>query len=242
SSTITPSYNYNSVNHPITPTQGRSVSASLGFSGSFIGGNVNQILPTLDMRYFRKGLKKNHVIGMHFLGQHVTGYGGKVAPPFNRFYMGGENDIRGFQIWGVSPVAWVPTQANINVLNSDGSPRQQKTVDPATGATSFTNITQQIPAYQMVFPGGDTKFVGNFEYRIPIFGPLTMALFVDAGLNKLVNASQLKLNPGRVGDLNNLFPEAAFPGRAIIAQGTQLLRTSTGVEFQVLMPVVNAPF
>src|SRR5262249_12643053 len=108
SSTITPSYSYNSVNHPITPTQGRSISASLSFAGSVLGGNMNQIEPTLDVRYFRKGLKKNHVIGMHFLGQHVTGYGGKVAPPFNRFYMGGENDIRGFQIWGVSPIAWVP--------------------------------------------------------------------------------------------------------------------------------------
>jgi outer membrane protein insertion porin family len=165
-----------------------------------------------------------------------------VAPPFSRFFMGGENDVRGFQIWGVSPIAWVPTEADVPVLNPDGTPRQQRYVDPVTGAASLQNVFQKIPSYQMVFPGGDTKFVSNFEYRIPIFGPLTVALFADAGLNKLANSSQLKLNPGRVDELNGKFPEAAFPGRAIIAQGTQKLRTSVGVEFQVLMPVVSAPF
>jgi outer membrane protein insertion porin family len=241
SSTISPSYTYNSVNHPITPTGGKSLSATVQFAGSVLGGNVNQIEPIIDAKYFRGGLKKGHVIGMHLLARYVTGYGGKVAPPFNRFYMGGENDIRGFQIWGISPIAWVPTQASVNVLNNDGSPRQQKVVD-ANGVATLQNVTQQIPSYQMVFPGGDTNFIGNFEYRIPIFGPVNLAFFMDAGINKLANISQLALNPGRVSDLNNLFPEAAFPGRAVVAPGTQAIRTSTGVELQVMMPVVNAPF
>jgi len=241
SSTISPSYTYNSVNHPITPTGGKSLSASVQFAGSVLGGNVNQIEPVVDAKYFRGGLKKGHVIGMHVLARYVTGYGGKVAPPFNRFYMGGENDIRGFQIWGISPVAWVPTQASVNVLNNDGSPRQQKVVD-ANGVATLQNVTQQIPAYQMVFPGGDTNFIGNFEYRIPIFGPVQLAIFADAGINKLANIGQLKLNPDRVTSLNSLFPEAAFPGRAVVAPGTQAIRTSTGLELQVMMPVVNAPF
>ena len=38
------------------------------------------------------------------------------------------------------------------------------------------------------------------------------------------------------------FPQANFSGRAYIAPGTQKLRASTGLELQVLMPVVNAPF
>jgi hypothetical protein len=54
--------------------------------------------------------------------------------------------------------------------------------------------------------------------------------------------SQLTLNPGRVGNLNAAFPQAAFDGRARIAAGTQNVRSSTGVELQVMMPVVNAPF
>src|SRR5258705_501477 len=38
------------------------------------------------------------------------------------------------------------------------------------------------------------------------------------------------------------FPDASFSGKALIAPGTQGPRMSTGLELQVLMPVVNAPF
>ena len=47
----------------------------------------------------------------------------------------------------------------------------------------------------MIFPGGDTQGVGNFEYRIPIVGPVTLALFSDAGMNKILRPSQLTMNP-----------------------------------------------
>src|SRR5207302_11165238 len=119
-----------------------SLSASIQFAGSILGGNVNQLEPIIDAKYFRKGFSKGHVIGMHGLARYVTGYGGKVAPPTNRFYMGGENDIRGFDIWGISPVAYIPTVGTVNVLNTDGSPKQQKSLDPTTGAVTFTNVTQ----------------------------------------------------------------------------------------------------
>jgi outer membrane protein insertion porin family len=94
----------------------------------------------------------------------------------------------------------------------------------------------------MVFPGGDTNVIANFEYRIPIFGPVTLAAFFDAGVNRLSNTSQLKINPSRITDLNDLFPEAAYKDRALVNKGTQLIRSSTGLELQVLMPVFNQPF
>jgi outer membrane protein insertion porin family len=169
-----------------------------------------------------------------------VGYGGKVAPPFARYYTGGENDIRGFEIWGISPIAFLPTDATINVLNNDGTARQQKVI--VNGVPTFQNVTEVIPVYQLVFPGGDTNVVGNFEYRIPIVGPVTLAYFLDAGIDKLSLPSQLKLNPSRITQLNQEFPQADFTGQAVIAPGTQKPRASTGLELQVLMPVVNAPF
>ncbi len=240
-SQIIPSYNYNTVNHPITPTAGKRLSVTTVFSGSVLGGNVNTIEPVIDAAYFRSGFKKGHVIGMHFSGRFISGYGGKVAPPFSRFYMGGENDIRGFEIWGISPFAYIPSQASVNVLNSDGSPRVQKAVNP-DGSITFQNVTQSIPVYQFVAPGGDTALVTNFEYRIPIVGPVTLAIFGDAGVNRLTQSGQLRLNPDRISQLNSFFPEASFSGKAVIAKGTQAIRSSTGLELQVLMPVVNAPF
>jgi outer membrane protein insertion porin family len=171
----------------------------------------------------------------------VTGYSGRVAPPFNRFYMGGENDIRGFDIWGISPMAYVPSEATVTVLNNDGSARQQRFVD-ANGQEVISPVTQRIPTYQLIFPGGDTQGVVNLEYRIPIFGPVILAGFFDVGVNKISRVNQLRLNPTRVNELNAAFPQAGFNAQAKIAPGTQDMRASTGLELQVMMPVVNAPF
>ena len=69
-----------------------------------------------------------------------------------------------------------------------------------------------------------------------------MALFTDAGINRILRPSQLTIDPARTTDLNNQFPQAGFDGRVIIAKGTEKIRVSSGVEFQVMLPVVNAPF
>jgi outer membrane protein insertion porin family len=232
-STITPSYTYNSINNPINPSGGRELFFSLGFSGSELGGNVNTIQPTFDMKYFHAGLKKGHVVGVHLSARMIIGYGGKTAPPFSRFFMGGENDVRGFYDWTISPIVYLPSDiASVQVYNTDGTVRTQKGVP----------ITMTVPSYQVTFPGGDTSTVGNFEYRIPIVGPVTLAIFADAGMDRLVFPYQLHLNPQRTAELNAEFPQAGFTGISYIQPGSQKLRTSTGLELQVLMPVVNAPF
>jgi outer membrane protein insertion porin family len=165
-SAITPSFTYNTVNHPITPTAGKSLSVSLKFAGSVLGGNVNEIEPVIDAKYFRKSpFNAKHVLGFHFSGRYVTGYGGKTAPPFDRFFMGGENDVRGFDIWRISPIAFVPIEGSVDLLNNDGTPRQQRVLDN-NGNPQFIGVKQKIPSYQLVTPGGDTALVGNFEYRI----------------------------------------------------------------------------
>ncbi|MBV9304212.1 MAG: outer membrane protein assembly factor BamA [Acidobacteriaceae bacterium] len=240
-STITPSYAYNTVDHPIIPTRGLRLNVSAGFSGSVIGGNVNTLQPVLDVAYFRRGIWRRNVMGFHFNARFITGYGGKVAPPYSRYYMGGEDDIRGFDLLTISPIGYVPSSANIPVLNNDGTQRVQQVVGPK-GAIGTIAVTQTVPVYQFITPGGDTASFFNYEYRIPIIGPVTLAPFVDAGVDRLSLASQLGLNPARVEQLNALFPQADFSRRAVIAPGTQKPRVSSGIELQVLMPVVNAPF
>lgn len=237
---IIPSYTYNTVDHPITPSRGKSIYLTMNFAGSALGGNVNMIEPTVDMKYFRAGFMKGHVIGGHFLGRFVTGYAGRTAPPFNRFYMGGENDIRGFDIWGISPIAYIPSTATVPVLNADGSARQQRTL--VNGVETFITATQNIPVYQVIFPGGDTQGVTNVEYRVPIVGPVVLAAFFDAGINRVTRANGLSLNPGRLAELNGAFPQANFGTQGIVAKGTDKMRMSTGLELQIMMPVVNAPF
>jgi len=240
-STISPTFSYNTVDHPIVPHRGLRVSLNFGFTGSVLGGNVNTIQPSADVAYFRRGLFKSNVMGFHVNARFIAGFGGKVAPPYSRYYMGGEDDVRGFDILTISPIAYIPTSSPVGVLNNDGSQRVQKIVN-TDGSIGTTPVYQTVPSYQLILPGGDTATVFNYEYRIPLIGPVNLAPFIDVGIDRLTLPSQLGLNPERVTQLNALFPQANFNARAVIAPGTQKPRVSAGLELQVLMPVVNAPF
>jgi outer membrane protein insertion porin family len=241
-SRIVPSFTYNTVNHPITPTAGKSLFISTTFAGSVLGGNVNTIQPVIEGKYFKPApWHRSNILAFHLLASLITGYGGKEIPPFSRTFIGGEQDIRGFQIWGISPIAFVPSEATINVLNNDGTQRTEL-VKNSYGVLVPTNVTQNIPIYQLTFPGGDTRVVGNFEYRIPIFGPVVLAIFADAGIDRILRPGELDMAPSRIDYLNEQYPTAGFEGKALVYPGTQRPRMSTGLELQVLLPVVQAPF
>jgi outer membrane protein insertion porin family len=238
---VVPSYSYNTVNHPISPTGGRSLFISADFAGSILGGNVSTISPTIDAKYFHPNpLHKSHILAFHVMGSMITGYNGRYVPPFSRRFMGGEQDIRGFEIWGITPIAFIPSSAPVNVLNADGSARTQKVV--SGGAITTAPVTMNVPTFQLITPGGDTQLLLNFEYRIPIVGPVTLAPFFDAGVDKILRSNQLTMVASQVNDLNTAYPQAGFDGLVKIAPGTQKPRASTGVELQVMLPVVNAPF
>src|SRR5205085_2192235 len=130
-----------------------------------------------------------NVLAFHLLASTVTGYGGKVAPPTARSYIGGENDVRGFDFYSISPVAFIPSSAAVNQLNPDGSQRTQKVI--VNGQLTSVPVSLPIPTYQVISPGGDTHAVFNFEYRIPIVGPVTLVPFFDAGINRVLFTNQL---------------------------------------------------
>ena len=178
-------------------------------------------------------------------GKFLTGYDGKTAAPFNRFYMGGENDIRGFDIWGISPVAYVPSSAVGATCSTTTARRASRmVVDRSTG----NREPDERDADHSDVPTGVRRAAtwrswANFEYRIPIFGPVTLALFLDAGLNRLVANQPVAAESGPISRTERQFPGSGFPAIARWWRpGTQALRMSTGLEIQVLMPVVNAPF
>lgn len=238
---LTPSYSYNTVNSPMNPTAGKSLFFSVDAAGSVLGGNVNTIKPAVDLKYFKPSpFNRKHILAFHFSADIETGYGGKDIPPFSRRFIGGEQDVRGFNIWGITPIGFIPSSVSVPVLNADGSARTQTIV--TGGVVSTQAVTMQVPNYQLITPGGDATAIGNFEYRIPIVGPVTAALFFDAGENRILRPSQLTVVQSRIDQLNQEFPSADFANQVKIAPGTQLLRTSTGLEIQVLLPIVQAPF
>src|SRR6516164_8507347 len=236
-STITTTVSYNTLNSPINATSGKSYFYSLAFTGGPIGGNVNTITNTGEFKYFHPINHRRNAIGFRILGAWTTGYGGKEVPPYSRFYLGGENDIRGFDIRAISPVTYIPSVFNqtvtfLNNRNLSGS-----------GFPTLASFGVPLVGYTITFPGGDLQGVGNFEYRIPIAGPVSMTLFVDTGTDGIANKSALKLDPTGVANINQQFPLVNQMQQLQIAPGTNFrIRQSTGVEFNINLPIVQAPF
>ena len=100
---------------PTIPTSGTSFSLAGEFAG--IGGTVRSVRPVISVKHFFPMQNGHNAIAANFQGSFITGYGGVVAPPFQRFYMGGEYDLRGFDIRSVSPVAYLPDQSAITLVN-----------------------------------------------------------------------------------------------------------------------------
>src|SRR5256886_16934709 len=65
--------------------------------------------------------KRRNVLGFHASGAFITGYGGGEPPPYSRFYMGGESDIRGFDICSITPVTFIPLATSQQVTFTSGT-------------------------------------------------------------------------------------------------------------------------
>jgi outer membrane protein insertion porin family len=239
---LTPTITYNTVNNPFTPTSGKSFTALVQLAGGPLGGNVRFIKPFVEARWFHPVNKGRNTIGMRGLFSYVTGYGGLQAPIFDRNFIGGEDTIRGFDIRLVSPLALVSTRSFRQVTARD--PSGTPIIDPVTGGTVVVNI----PVYSsFITPvGGDTQAIYNLEYRIPIVGPVSVAPFFDIGKAWVWNQDQLRIAETAVTNLFK-FENGSFrpvkPGEPVeLVPGTSKFRSSTGVEIQVIMPVINAPF
>ena len=236
-SKVTPTLSYNTVDNPVNPTHGRSLFLSSSFEGGPLGGNVNTASEIVEAKYFRPNYHRRNVIAVRLLAAFETGYGGKVIPPFSRFYLGGEDTLRGFDVRTVSPVVFVPTLTNTTISYTnphvlDGSG------NPTVGAVNIPTLS-----YQTSFPGGDTEMVANFEYRIPLFPHVAMSIFGDAGATGAVQRDQLQLNSTDYSTLAQQFPGTTISRTLPFQPGTNFKpRTSAGLELVVQLPIVQAPF
>jgi outer membrane protein insertion porin family len=216
--TLIPSFTRNRTNGPaISPTSGSSLSTTFEFTGGPFGGTVNYFRPTVDFRYFHPMNKGRNTLAIRFLSSYVNGFNGTAVPYYQRFFLGGDFDIRGFDFRQITPIAYVV--------------RSVAVTDPETGAAVNR------PFDDVVYVGGDTQGVLNLEYRIPIIGRVfTMAPFLDVGNSWVLRKSQL------TRQVLNSDGQLATEQVKFLPGTNSGIRTSTGVELQVMMPVINAPF
>lgn len=249
-SSVTPSFGFSTIDSPVRPHKGKSLFISSEVAG--LGGNVKFYRPVIAYTQW-KPLYHQNTLGFRVQGSFIGGFGGTEAPPYQRFYMGGETDLRGFDVRTVSPYVFVNTVQNVQLTNPDGSPVPLDPTNPRRG-----NVQIPIPVNNITLPGGDTSVISNLEYRIKIVGPVVLAPFADFGLDFVTLDSQLKIAPDAVTQLNNTV--FGCPGIGVNFQctggapipisgnlkpvpGTNFVpRLSTGLSLQVMLPIVQQPF
>lgn len=149
-SRITPSLSYNSLNSYLDPTRGQSLFLGFSLAGGILGGDVRTFAPSLEYKYFTPVLRRRtelpHVFGMRFLASHVRSYGTPFTtdsfsfvggvPIFERFFIGGEDTIRGYNIRSISPL--VPVSSFISTRNV--APKLQDSSGTLTDLPAGSNI------------------------------------------------------------------------------------------------------
>jgi outer membrane protein insertion porin family len=203
-----------------------------------------------------KGLKIDregrNVLRMKLQLAHVNGFGGEVAPPTNRIYGGGENDLRGFDIRSSSPYTFIPVKVQFNLTNPDGTTVPRDPTNPSLG-----NIQIPLPIYRLVSVGGDSQLTANLEYAIPIVSQVTFAFFTDFGMTGDLQPGQLRQSVAGAAVLSSplygcptFVNGSCYGGQAVsfpiqlntVPHTNFVPRMSNGAEFQVILPVINAPF
>lgn len=192
----------------IDTLRGKQLSASIGIAG--LGGDIRTYSPNVTFSQFipvrRKNSKNAEVFGFRIQAATIGAFGvkSKIAnantlsfisgiPYYERFFLGSEYDIRGYNTRSIGPIAAIDgyfTSRNVVVAdNAIGTPvptagLSQATIETLIDLGTFTgasgkHITQTSRNYRVI--GGDTQLIGNFEYRVPIFGPVALAAFADVG-------------------------------------------------------------
>ncbi len=241
-SRATLTFTYDTRNANIDPTMGRELSVAVALSG--LGGDVRTYEPTLSFTQFfpvrRKKSTRPEVFGFRILAGSVGSFAtsAKVrnanslafvdgVPIFERFFLGDEFTIRGYNVRSISPAAPLDTfvtSRNVVIASNatgtpvavPGVPRSLASIGTFTGL-SGSNVASLPRSFTSV--GADTQALGNFEYRIPILGEARFATGiapVSLSTLALCKDSRLATSPflGLVLRDNRIVSQAELQGAA----------------------------
>ena len=171
-SSITPSFTHNTVDNPFAPRRGQRLTVSYQYAGGLLGGTNHFVKPEVEGILYIP-LTSRTALGLRANAGMIRNFGSRELPYYQRYFLGGEMQIRGFDVRTVGP------------LNKNNA---------AVGGTSFALF--------------------NAEYYFDILPQVRALAFHDAG--------------------------QAFSERQVFT--LRQLRTSSGLELRVTMPVLNVPF
>jgi outer membrane protein insertion porin family len=222
----------------IDTLKGSQLAVSLGFAG--LGGDVRTYQPTISYEHFMPVRRKRSHDPEVFAYRVVAGTIGSWSitdkiksansiafvggvPVYQRYYLGSENDIRGYDSREIGPIApfdTFVTTRNVQVAtNSFGTPittgtglnaRDTRQIGQLGLLTGASGANAALLQNNFQFIGGDTELLANLEYRIPLFGPATLAAFADIG-----SAFNIR-NTGTQVINSEFLPDDTFVGQGVV--------------------------
>lgn len=233
---LTPMLVHDTRDRGFDPQAGKLLTFGVELGARAFGGSVNTVRPYFDFRRFlplgRKtnaedGNRESQVVAFGVRAAHIAGFGEPFpadnlstvggVPIFRRFFLGGETQVRGYDLNSIAPLARVERFAV-----TTGNP-------PALLASDVRPI------------GGDTNVLFNVEYRVPIMWRVSAAAFFDFGASFNVRA----LEQERFGPQSSLTGSASLltvlsplsPSEDTLPR----YRFSLGGELRFPIPVLNIP-
>jgi outer membrane protein insertion porin family len=167
---LTPSIIHDTLDRNFDPRKGSRLIIATEIGARILGGSLNTVMPTIDYRWFYpldRERSEPRVIGLRLRASHIAAAGERLStqalaavggvPIFRRFFLGGETEVRGFDVNSIAPLA-----------------RVERFLTPE-GETPILLSSEIRPV------GGDTKLLVNAEYRTPIIWRFSGAAFFDLG-------------------------------------------------------------
>ena len=185
-------------NNPLDATRGHIYSFDVSHSSRYTGSARLQTFTRLsgDAAWYRTlSAASGTVLSWHLRAGTIfapkvslDSASGNFIPPEQRFYAGGPNDVRGYDLNELGPVVYVA-----NALPGDTS-----------GAETIAGIDSGSVRPRFSATGGNTLAIGQLELRVPApfwSSRLRFALFVDAGTlyergKTNLSPVQLRITPG----------------------------------------------
>lgn len=234
---LTPLLVHDTLDREFDPLRGSLLVFGVELSGRALGGSLNTLKPNFDYRRFWTVGKTDDgdsrepmAIGFRIRASHIRAFGEPFSeralstvrgvPVFKRVFLGGETEVRGYDVNSIAPLA----QVERFIVTDSGTP------------VLLSSEVRPI--------GGDTEVLFNTEYRVPIVWRLSAAAFVDIGgsynARRLVEerfetTSQIQSTGAPVKVLTVLKPLSA--GQDFLPR----YRASLGGELRFPIPVLNIP-
>lgn len=102
-SSVSPSIYRSTVDSPLTPSSGTMYLVSVKYAGTFLGGEIDLFKPRFEFTHFQPIRRGILSLGFHAEYSYVKPLRNSDVPLWERFFLGGERNIRGYEIYTIGP-------------------------------------------------------------------------------------------------------------------------------------------